>query len=70
MSALKPRRQMPFEPKRGQGYAPESLTAGVNTSICGPWYWNGAAWEDLQLLKQAAAAKQRGGISEGFLEER
>lgn len=36
MSALKPDSSTPYEPKRGQGYAPESLTAGGNASVWGP----------------------------------
>lgn len=63
MSVLKPHRSTPFEPKRGQGYALEKPSAGVNAGAWGTLSGEmGPISEELvgleqQLQKEAAATK-------------
>lgn len=50
MNVLKPHGSTPFEPKRGQGYAPEKLTVGVSAGAWGPclekWIQFQKSWWD------------------------
>lgn len=74
MSALKSHSSTPYEPKRGQGYAPESLTAGVNASVWGPSLEEQGqfekSWQDqISNYKSKQQQQTKVGISKGFLEE-